>query len=211
MRILSSIGYGFMALVLAGGWAFIYWQSSAVDLAAVEASRNALTELRAIDAGWNQRLVGARLHAGEAQSAPSRYRAVYGQLEVKALRLGDARIGSELVQLKRAFDEGARWRYARARGGATEAADADRAAPLGTLADAIRPGWLAPTGPASRWHAPSTAASTTRWWRPSCTASAFYYSGFLLAVLFLVQLTSAGARSTAQRPAARSQRDAGSA
>ena len=67
MRILSSIGYGFMALVLAGGWAFIYWQSSAVDLSAVEASRSALTELRAIDAGWNQRLVEARLHAGDAR------------------------------------------------------------------------------------------------------------------------------------------------
>ncbi len=61
MRILGSIGYGFMALVLAGGWAFLYWQSSAVDLASVEGSRSALAELRAIDAGWSQRLVGARL------------------------------------------------------------------------------------------------------------------------------------------------------
>lgn len=195
MRILSSIGYGFMALVLAGGWAFIYWQSSAVDLSAVEASRNALTELRAIDAGWNQRLVEARLHAGAAQSGSSRYRAVYGQLEVKALRLGDARIGSELVQLKRAFDDKAAQvvRYAGARAeaqGATVAADADRAALLGTLADAIfDQAWLAPTGP----RLDTLARTIDRSFDDALVEAELYrvgllyYSGFLLAVLaFLV-------------------------
>jgi signal transduction histidine kinase len=202
MRILSSIGYGFMALVLAGGWAFIYWQSSAVDLPAVEASRNALAELRAIDAGWNQRLVEARLHAGEArlhartaQPAPSRYRAVYGQLEVKALRLGDARIGSELVQLKRAFDDKAAQvlRYAGAHAqaqGTTGAADTDRAALLGTLADAIfDQAWLAPTGP----RLDTLARTIDRSFDDALVEAELYrvgllyYSGFLLAVLaFLV-------------------------
>ena len=191
MRILSSIGYGFMALVLAGGWAFIYWQSSAVDLSAVEASRNALAELRAIDAGWNQRLVDARLHAGTAQSGPSRYRAIYGQLEVKALRLGDARVGGELVQLKRAFDDKAAQvvRYATARAearGATEAADADRAALLGTLADAIfDQAWLAPTGP----RLDTLARTIDRSFDDALVQAELYrvgllyYSGFLLAVL----------------------------
>ena len=191
MRILSSIGYGFMALVLAGGWAFMYWQSSAVDLPAVEASRIALAELRAIDAGWNQRLVEARLHAGAAQSGPSRYRAVYGQLEVKALRLGDARVGGELVQLKRAFDDKTAQvvRYAAARAdarGATEAADADRAAVLGTLADAIfDQAWLAPTGPRLDTLARAIDRSfddalvETELYR----VGLLYYSGFLLAVL----------------------------
>jgi signal transduction histidine kinase len=195
MRILSSLGYGFMALVLAGGWAFIYWQSSAVDLSAVEASRNALTELRAIDAGWNQRLVDARLHGGSPQSGSSRYRAVYGQLEVKALRLGDARVGGELVQLKRAFDDKAAQvtRYAAARAearSATEAADADRGAVLGALADAIfDQAWLAPTGP----RLDTLARTIDRSFDDALVEAELYrvgllyYSGFLLAVLaFLV-------------------------
>jgi len=33
-----------MALVLAAAWAFLYWQSSSLDLAAVEAARSALAE-----------------------------------------------------------------------------------------------------------------------------------------------------------------------
>jgi len=202
MRILSSIGYGFMALVLAGGWAFIYWRSSTVDLPAVEASRSALAELRAIDAGWNQRLVEARLHAGDArlhagpaQPAPSRHRAAYGRLEVKALRLGDARVGSELVQLKRAFDDKAAQvaRYASARAdarGAADAADTDRAALLGTLADAIfDQAWLAPTGP----RLDTLARTIDRSFDDALVETELYrlgllyYSGFLLAVLaFLV-------------------------
>ena len=58
----------------------------------------------------------------------------------------------ELVQIKRVFDDkaGLVARYASARAearGATEAADPDRAAVLGTLADAIfDQAWLAPTG-----------------------------------------------------------------
>jgi hypothetical protein len=66
MRTFGNIVYGFMALVLGAGWAFLFWQSSTVNLPAVEASRASLTELRAIDAGWNQRLVSARLNAGFA-------------------------------------------------------------------------------------------------------------------------------------------------
>lgn len=202
MRVFSSIGYGFMALVLAGSWAFIYWQSSAVDLSAVEASRNSLAELRAIDAGWNQRLVEARLHAGDAHlnavAAPAgstRYRAVYGQLEVKAMRLGDARVGGELVQVKRALDDKAAQvaRYAAARAqarSAAQAGNADQAAVLGTLADAIfDQAWLAPTGP----RLDTLARTIDRSFDDALVEAELYrigllyYSGFLLAVLaFLV-------------------------
>ena len=191
MRVFSSIGYGFMALVLAGGWAFIYWQSSAVDLSAVEASRNSLAELRAIDAGWNQRLVDARLHAGAAPTGSTRYRAVYGQLEVKAMRLGDARVGGELAQVKRAFDDKAAqvMRYAATRAqasGAAQAGNADQAALLGTLADAIfDQAWLAPTGP----RLDTLARTIDRSFDDALVEAELYrigllyYSGFLLAVL----------------------------
>jgi two-component system NtrC family sensor kinase len=112
MRTLGVILYGFMALVLAAGWGFLFWQSSAVDLSSVEGARGALTELRAIDAGWNQQLVAARPRAEAAPPAPaaapvspSRWRTAYGRLEVRALGLGNALIGSELVPLRRALEE----------------------------------------------------------------------------------------------------------
>jgi len=184
-----------MALVLAGGWAGIFWQSNSVDLASVEASRSALSELRAIDVGWNQHLVDTRLRAGAAKFGPSLYRASYGQLEVNAMRLGDARIGSELVQLKLAFDDKAAQveRYAATLAetrNATEAADADRAAVLGKLAEAIfDQAWLAPTGP----RLDTLARAIDRSFDDALVQAELYrigllyYSGFLLAVLaFLV-------------------------
>src|SRR5476651_53757 len=120
-----------MALVLAGGWAFFFWQSSAVDLAAVDAVRTALTELRAVDSGWNQQLVNERVHpGGAAPAAPSaRYRNAYAALEVRALRLGDPRVGSGLSQLKVAFDEKAALmtRHAAARAETARADPADTA------------------------------------------------------------------------------------
>jgi signal transduction histidine kinase len=110
MRILSLVGYGFMALVLAAGWGFLFWQSNAVDLAAVEGARTALGELRAIDAGWNQRLVAARLSpeggAGTAPPPPvTRYRVPFARFEQRSLALGDARLGTLLVGLRRALEE----------------------------------------------------------------------------------------------------------
>jgi signal transduction histidine kinase len=190
MRILGGIGYGFMALVLAGGWGFLYWQSSAVDLASVEGSRSALGELRAIDAGWNQRLVDARLHSGAAQFGPSRHRAAYGRLEVRALRLGDARIGAELVRLKHALDDKAvqveRYAAMRAQARALEAGDPARAAELASLADAsFDQAWLAPTAP----RLDVLARAIDRSFDDALVQAELYrigllyYSGFLLAVL----------------------------
>lgn len=122
MRIVRPLLYAFMALVLGAGWAFLYWQSGAVDLNAVEAARGALAELRAIDAGWNQRIVAARLRpaaasgpsAGGATAArppapDTRHRVAYGRLEVRALSLGSPALGAELPALRRALDEKAQW------------------------------------------------------------------------------------------------------
>ncbi len=181
MRILGFIGYGFMALVLSAGWAFLYWQSSAVDLASVEGARGALTELRAVDAGWNQQLVDGRLHpGGTPRPTPARFRSAYGALEVQALRIGDARIGGELVQLKRAFDDKAALvaRHASAR------AEAGRADP--SEADALfDQAWFASTGP----RLDTLARAFDRSFDNALTqaelyrVALLYYSGFLLAVL----------------------------
>jgi len=190
MRILGSIGYGFMALVLAGGWAFIYWQSGAVDLAAVDAARNALAELRAADAGWNQQLVNARLRSDSAAAPASRHRTAYAALEVRALRLGDPRVGAELVQLKRALEDKAALvvRHAAARADAERADPVDEAkrAELRALADAVfDQGWFAPTGPRldtlgrAIERAFDDALVQTELYRMGL----LYYSGFLLAVL----------------------------
>jgi len=197
MRVLGIIGYGFMALVLAAGWAFLYWQSSSVDLAAVDAARAALTELRAIDARWNQQLVNARLHSRSAPSgeAPAaRHRTAYAALEVRALRLGDPRVGTELVQLKRDVEDKAALlaRHAAARIDAERADPADEAkrAELHAIGDALfDQAWFGSTGP----RLDTLGRAIDRAFDDALVQAELYrvgllvYSGFLLAVLvFLV-------------------------
>jgi signal transduction histidine kinase len=182
MRIFGNFVYGFMALVLGAGWAFLYWQSSSVNLPAVEASRASLADLRAIDAGWNQRLVSARLNAGMAPARPALYRTAYGALQVKALQLGDPRVGSQLAAIKRAFDEKAALveRHSAARTAAQHSESAD------TM---FEQAWLAPTGP----RLDTLARAIDRSFDEALTEAELfrvgllYYSGFLLTVLaFLV-------------------------
>jgi C4-dicarboxylate-specific signal transduction histidine kinase len=106
LKILKGVLYGFMALVLAGGWAFLYWQSSAVDLATGDAARSALGGLRAIDARWNDQLIGARLSsASGAPFRPAQHRRAYSDLEVKALSLQHPALGLALRGAKQAFDD----------------------------------------------------------------------------------------------------------
>ena len=205
MRVLRLIGYGFMALVLAGGWAFIYWHSSAVDLAAVEGARAALAELRAADAGWNQQLVTAQLPAHGAADAEARlvvpsqrYRLAYAKLEVRALRLGDPQVGRELAQLKRAFEEKAALlaRFAETQKALAEAQrvepaeEAKLAALRASIDDLFGQTWYATTtGP----RLETLGRAIDRAFDDALTEAEFYrvglllYSGFLLAVLaFLV-------------------------
>ncbi len=177
MRILRSIGYLFMALVLAGGWAFIYWQSSSGALSAIDATRVVLAELRSIDAGWNQQLMNTRIvtgvePTGTAASAPetalpappvgaranyvsSRYLQTHARLESRALVLGIPGAGIQLATLKRAFGdkENLLRRYAeilaeRRDALRTEPADPARLAELSAVAEAVfGQAWLAETGP----------------------------------------------------------------
>ena len=200
MRIVRIIGYSFMALVLAGGWAFIYWQSSSVDLAAVDGVRTALAELRAADSGWNQQLVNARLRAdGAPGAAPQaaafspRHRLAYSTLEVRALRLGNAQVGRELVQLKRAFEEKAvlvarftESQKALAEALAAQPVDDAKLAELRTASDALfEQAWFAATGP----RLDTLGRAIDRVFDEALTqtelyrVALLYYSGFLLAVL----------------------------
>jgi two-component system, NtrC family, sensor kinase len=131
MRVMRVLLYAFMAAVLAAGWAFLYWQSSAVDLAAGNAARAALNNLRAVDARWNDQLVGARLaSAAGAPLAPARHGVAYAELEVQALKLPHPQMGLALAGVKSAFAEKAAL-LARIRAGEPQFDQA----------------WLVPTGP----------------------------------------------------------------
>ena len=205
MRILRIIGYAFMVLVLAAGWAFIYWQSGSLDLAAVEGARASLGELRAVDAGWNQQLVHARLHARDAPAASpamappsSRHRLLYSSLEVRALRLGHPLVGGELAQLKRAFDEKAALiaRYAEAQAALVAARGADPAdeakvAELRAIADILfDQAWFASTGPRldTLGRALDRVSDQLLTQTELYRVGLLYYSGFLLAVLVFLLL-----------------------
>jgi signal transduction histidine kinase len=106
MKVFRAVLYGFFALVLAGGWAFLYLQSSALDLAAGDAARSALNGLRAVDARWNDQLVGARLlNTPGGPLEPARHGRAYATLESQALRLTYPQLGLALGSVKQAFDE----------------------------------------------------------------------------------------------------------
>ncbi len=169
MRILRFLLYGTMAAVLAGGWGFFYWQSSSADLTAGNAARSALNSMRAIDARWNDQLVGVRFIAGKGSAfEPARHGQAMAQLEAQALRLPHEGLGTMLGAVKQAFDDKAVLMQKVAAG-----------EPLFDVA------WLAPTGPRldalSRMLDRATAqavlqADLYRTWL-------LYYSAFLLTVL----------------------------
>jgi len=131
MGIWRTAAYGLVAVVLAGGWGFLYWQSSESNLAAGNSARSALNAMRAIDARWNDQLVGVRLIAGRGSTfEPARHGQTMAQLEGQALRLPHPGMGSMLNAVKQAFDDKAALMRKVAAG-----------EPLFDVA------WLAPTGP----------------------------------------------------------------
>ena len=70
MRVVRAFVYGAMALMLAAGWGFLYWQSGTIDLAAGNAARAALADLRAIDARWDDQVtaMGLSTRSGRRRS-----------------------------------------------------------------------------------------------------------------------------------------------
>ena len=171
MRILRPALYGLMALVLAGGWAFLYWQSDDIDLEGANAARAALNELRTIDSGWNDQLVGLRLPppgtpASAVSPKPASYGSAYARLEQHALALSVP--PRALAGVKAAFDE--------------------KAALMARLpgdTSVIEKAWYAPTGPRLDGLARGldltfdVALSYGKIYR----SWLLYYSGFLLTIL----------------------------
>ena len=185
MRVLRFVVYGMMALVLAGGWLFFYWQSSGGDLAAGNAARSALNSMRAIDSRWNDQLVGVRFIAGRGSAfEPPRHGHAMAQLEAQALRLPHEGLGTMLGAVKQAFDD--------------KAALMQKVAAGEPLFDVA---WLAPTGPRldalSRMLDRATAravlqADLYRTWL-------LYYSAFLLTILAWLVLELRKANASLER------------
>ena len=104
MRIFRAIAYTVSAMVLAGGWAFLYLQSRTIDLTVASGALATLRELREFDARWNDRLI--RTHALAPDQPVSRrdsFATLHARLEQQALGLGGAHLGQELSALKQAF------------------------------------------------------------------------------------------------------------
>ncbi|MCX7960390.1 MAG: ATP-binding protein [Burkholderiales bacterium] len=186
-RTLRTAAHALMALVLAGGWVYLYWQSAAADLAAVRKAQASLAELRALDARWNDQLLGAAARADPARfSDLERHRLLGARLEASALGLGEPALGAALAALRAAFDDKAE-RLARY-GAALEAlaaASGERGRLEATAEAALQEAWLASTGPrldlvertlGRAFDAALAHAELHRAWL-------LYYSGIVLAAL----------------------------
>ena len=106
MRVVRAFVYGAMALMLAAGWGFLYWQSGTIDLDAGNAARAALADLRAIDARWDDQLIAMGLAMRpETPPAPVAHQAALASLEAQALKLAHPELGRALGAVRQAFDE----------------------------------------------------------------------------------------------------------
>jgi signal transduction histidine kinase len=106
MRIIRAFVYGAIALMLAAGWGFLYWQSGTIDLAAGNAARAALADLRAIDARWDDQVTATGLASRPAGPlSPAAHQAAVASLEIQALKLAHPELGRALAGVRQAFDE----------------------------------------------------------------------------------------------------------
>src|SRR3954451_21087997 len=106
MRVVRAFVYGAMALMLAAGWGFLYWQSGTIDLAAGNAARTALADLRAIDARWDDQVTAMGLSTRPATPPPVvAHRVALAALDAQALTLSDPDLGRSLAAVRAAFDE----------------------------------------------------------------------------------------------------------
>ena len=105
MRVVRAFVYGAMALMLAAGWGFLYWQSGTIDLAAGNAARAALADLRALDARWDDQVTAMGLASRpDTPPAPVAHQAALAALEAQALKLSHPELGRALVGVRQAFD-----------------------------------------------------------------------------------------------------------
>jgi signal transduction histidine kinase len=106
MRVVRAFVYGAMALMLAAGWGFLYWQSGTIDLAAGNAARAALADLRAVDARWDDQVTAMGLASrSDTPLAPIAHQAALAALEAQALKLSHPDLGRALVGVRQAFEQ----------------------------------------------------------------------------------------------------------
>jgi two-component system NtrC family sensor kinase len=186
MRFARFVLFALMALVLAGGWGYLYWQSSDSSLVAGHAARSALNNLRQLDSRWNDLIVGARLLPGRSGAAmqPAGHGRALAELEVRALQVPYDGLGVLLSKVKEAFDDKGQLMQKIAAG-----------EPLHELA------WIAPTGPRldalSRMldRAMNNAVLQSELYRTWL----LYYSAFLLTVLAWLFLELRRANASLER------------
>jgi signal transduction histidine kinase len=212
MRVLRVLGYALGALVLGAGWAFFYWQSQPVDIAAAAAARSALGALRGVDTRWNDQLVSARTSreaAAAALRAPVPHESAYAAFEVAGVQLPGYPAAAGLLALKRTLDEkselvgralAAQAELARLPAGLP--ADDPRRLELVSLSESrFHQAWLAPSGPrieaAGRAldRALDDALARSELYR----AWLMYYSAFLLTVLAYLAWSLAASRKQIER------------
>ncbi|MCZ7566738.1 MAG: ATP-binding protein [Burkholderiales bacterium] len=103
-----------LAVVVVGGWLYLYFQARSVDLGAANEVLGALRELKEIDQRWNDRLIGARLAPqamSDAELAATRAAAnlpavgrLQAQLAQRSFDMGGLLGAPGLAALRAAFD-----------------------------------------------------------------------------------------------------------
>ena len=98
-----------IAILLFGGWGFLYVKARAVELTAATDVLAALRELREMDGRWNDWLIGTRLAAGAAGAQrssvePTRLARIHALLAMKVQSLDNPLPPSALAGLKEAFE-----------------------------------------------------------------------------------------------------------
>src|SRR5207344_3580390 len=99
-----------LAILLFGGWGYLYVKARAVDLTAATDVLASLRELREVDGRWNDWLIGTRLaveaDAGAAQRSsvdPTKLARLHALLELKVHDLDNPLPPTMLTGLKDAF------------------------------------------------------------------------------------------------------------
>ena len=97
-----------LAIVLFGGWGYLYVKARAVDLTAATDVLASLRELREIDGRWNDWLIGTRAAGGDAAQRssvdPTKLARIHALLAVKVFALDNPLPPATLIGLKDAFD-----------------------------------------------------------------------------------------------------------
>ncbi|MCL4799927.1 MAG: hypothetical protein KJ025_10100 [Burkholderiales bacterium] len=107
-----------LAVVVVGGWLYLYFQARSVDLGAANEVLGALRDLKEIDQRWNDRLIGARLAPQaltDAELEPMRAASnlptvgrLQAQLAQRSFDMGGLLGAQGLAALRAAFDAKAR-------------------------------------------------------------------------------------------------------